>query len=348
MIKQRLMGRTSLKLSELCLGTLNFGWKSDEASAFAILDAYRAAGGNFIQAANWSPDYLLPSADLSRSEDIVGRWCTSRRIPREELRLATRLHLPLATKGDGAYFNAVQNAVKDSMRRLRSSYLDLLILEWNDALPIELTLKVSDLAIRSGAVRFVGAANFPAWRINDALGRARLGNHNRMEVLQADYSLMTRARFEPELMSLSREHRLGFFASSPLAGGFLARGRGSEAMLRIARHRRLTERFGNAYGQVAKSAVTDVASRHEASSAQVALAWVLRNPAVTSAMIGVQSVAQLNELVQVPSVILSNPDLEQLDRATAREEVRLPSDFPRSRLASDRRVRQAVRAGAVG
>src|ERR1044071_6778430 len=99
MIKQRTMGRTSLKLSEVGLGTLNFGWKTDETSAHAILDAYHAAGGNFIQAANWSPELLLPSATLSRSEEVVGRWWTTRGIPRQELFLATRVYVRPPAQG---------------------------------------------------------------------------------------------------------------------------------------------------------------------------------------------------------------------------------------------------------
>lgn len=330
MIKQRLMGRTGLKLSELCLGTLNFGWKTDENSAHAILDAYYAAGGNFIQAANWSPEHLLPSAALSRSEEVVGRWWTTRLIPRQELFLATRIHVRPPTKGKGDLAKLVRAALQDSMRRLRTPYLDLVIFEWNERLvPIDVTLAAFDLAVRSGAARFIGAANFPTWRVADALGRAYLDNHNRMEALQSDYSLMTRARFEPEAMALSQEQRLGFFATSPLAGGFLARGGDVASMFHAVRRDRLMERFGNAYGRAAQSAVADVAARHEASSAQVALAWVLHNPVVTSAVVGVHSVAQWNDLVLAGSLSLSAADLQLLDHATALEEVRLDPDFLR-------------------
>ena len=104
-----------------------------------------------------------------------------------------------------------------------------------------------------------------------------------------------------------------------------------ETMLHAVRRDRLKELYGNAYGRSAQSAVADVAARHDASSAQVALAWVLHNPAVTSAVTGVHSVTQLNELAQAASLSLSSVDLEQLDRATVLEEVRLPPDFPRTR-----------------
>lgn len=333
MINQRTMGRTGLKLSELCLGTLNFGWKTDENTAYAILDAYRAAGGNFIQATAWSPRHLLPSAAVSRSEEIVGRWWTQRGVPRHELVLATRIHVRQPAKGEGNFINVVREVLNDSLRRLRTSYLDVVIFEWgNGLMPVDLTLQVFDLAVRSGAARFIGSANSPAWRVSEALSRAYLDNHNRMEALQADYSLMTRARFEPEAMVLCDEQRLGFFATSPLAGGYLARDLEVETMLHAVRRDRLMERYGNAYGRSAQSAVAEVAARHAASCGQVALAWVLHNPVVTSAVVGVHSVAQLEELAQASSLSLSGPALDRLDRATALEEIRLAPDFPRRTL----------------
>ena len=331
MIKQRTMGRTGLKLSELCLGTLNFGWKTDEKTAFAILDAYHAAGGNFIQGSNHSPELFLPSTAATLSEEIVGRWWRSREVRREDLFLATRIHLRHPADPTAASFNQlVREACRESLRRLQTSYLDMVIFEWNDGLvPMRVTLEAFDHVVRAGLVRFIGAANFPVWRVVDSLGRAFLRNHCRMEALQADYSLITRARFEPEAMALCQEQRLGFFARSPLAGGFLARRRDLDAMFHVARRDWLLERFGNAYGVAAQAAVANVAARHEASSAQVSLSWVLHNPVVTSAVIGVNSVTQLSELVHAASLQLTAADLEQLDHASAAEEIRLAPEIAR-------------------
>lgn len=332
MINQRFMGRTGLKLSELCLGTLNFGWTTDETSAFAILDAYHAAGGNFIQATSRSPELTLPSVSGTASEDIVGRWWKTRGIARGDLFLTTRIHVRQPVDGESNFTKVVRQAVQDSMRRLQTHYIDLVVFEWNDGLvPMRDTLEAFDQVVRSGSARFVGAANFPVWRVVDALGRAYLRNHCRIEAIQADYSLMTRARFEPEAMAMSQEQRLGFFASSPLAGGFLARRNGMEDALSVGRRDWLTQRFGNAYGDAALAAVGDVAARREASTAQVALAWVLHNPAVTSAIVGVNSVAQLNELMAAPEIEFTREDWEQLDAATAAEEVRVAREFTRHR-----------------
>lgn len=330
MIKQRTLGRTGLKVSELCLGTMNFGWKTDQEKSFDLLDAYREAGGNFIQATGYCPAPLLTAASTTFSEEVVGRWWPSRAIARGELVLATRLSLGRIPNGV-PIVEFTRNCVRESLSRLKTSYIDLLVIEWSESLlPLRDIMKVFDSLVRGGLVRYIGAANFPVWRVGEAIERAHQRNHCRMEALQSDYSLMTRARFEPEAMTLCQEQRLGFLARSPLSGGFLANGRGMNDRFNTSRRNWLDRRFGNAYGDAAREAVSDVAARHEASSAQVALSWVLHNPAVTSAVIGVHSVAQLDELVQATSLPLEVADLQQLDQATAAEEVRIAPEITRS------------------
>ncbi len=326
MIKQRTLGRTGLKISELCLGTLNFGWKTDEKISFAILDAYFALGGNFIQATSHTSELTLPSTSSTLSEVIVGRWWRARGLRREDLFLATRIHVRQPEAGsEAAFVRAVRQACQDSLTRLQTHYLDLVVFEWNDGLmPIRATLAAFDHVVRGGLVRFLGAGGFPTWRVSDALGRAYLRNHCRLEAMQADYSLMTRARFEPEAMALCHEQRLAFFARAPLAGGFLAR-RGDVAGEGFGGGAWGADRFGNGYGAMALAALADVASRHGANTGQVALAWVLHNPVVTSAMIGVRSVAQLMELTPAGGIQLTEHDLDQLHRATTAEEVRVTS-----------------------
>ncbi len=333
MIKKRKMGRTGLKISELCLGTLNFGWKTDEKTSFAILDAYHAAGGNFIQSTSHAQEFLLPSASVNLSEEIVGHWWTTRNLRRQDLFLTTRIHLRRFPDDEGSLLEAVQQACRDSLRRLRTHYLDMVVLEWGDDLaPVRLWLEAFDYVVQNGLSRYIGAANFPVWRVVDVLGRAYLRNHNRMEAIQSDYSLMTRARFEPEAMALSQEQLLAFFAQSPLAGGFLAQPDGIRSYLNTSRREWLLERYGNSYGDAALSAIREVAEYHEASTAQVGLAWVLNNPAVTSAIVGVHSVAQLAELLEAGQLALTARDLESLSEATATEEVRVApgSAHPRS------------------
>lgn len=325
MIKQRLLGRTCLKVSELCLGTMNFGWKTDEQGSFAMLDAYYAAGGNFIAAAGHLGGSLIPAASTAFSEQVVGRWWQTRGIPRNQLVLSTRISIGRPPLGNVSFADFVRARCLESLKRLRVSRIDLVIFEWSEgAIPTHEMLEAFNALIRGGHAHYIGAANFPTWRVSDMLGRAYAGNHCRMELLQSDYSLMTRALFEPEAMALCQEQRLGFIARSPLAGGFLAPRNGSpDPGLTPARREWLERRFGNAYGDAALAAVREVGARHRASPAQVALAWVLHNQSVTSAMIGVGAPAQLHELIAATRLVLTDRDLTQLADATAVEEVRI-------------------------
>lgn len=329
MIKQRTLGRTGLNVSELCLGTMSFGWKVDEATSFAILDAFHAAGGNFLQAAAVSPRLSLPSASTRLAEDVIGRWRVSRRVPRRDLVLATRFDVRLPANSGLSLAEVIRERLEESMQRLRTDYLDLLVLEWNEEmLPVQRILEAFDVAVRNSRVRYLGAANFPAWRISDCIAHAFRRNSCRMEAVQGDYSLMTRAGYEPETMALCREQKLGFVAVSPLAGGFLTRKGRHIDSADTSRRRWILERFENAYGDAALAAVGEIAKRHDASPGQVALAWVLQNPTVSSAMVGVRSEQELQELIAAGDLHLTARDLQVLAHATAQEEVRVSAHGP--------------------
>lgn len=323
MIKQRLFGRTGLRLSELCLGTLNFGWKIDETQSLAVLDRYGEAGGNFIQATGHATESALLAASTRPSEEIVGRWWRSRRIPRDGIFLGTRIRARRPDTSRGAFADLLLEKSRESMARLQTSHLDLVVVEWNEGmLPIEETLEAFDRLVRTGTARYIVAANFPGWRVIDTLGRAYDRSQPRMEALQADYSLITRARFEPELKSMCREQRLGFFACSPLARGVLT----SAYDFASLRPERTQRRYGAAaHNRPVLNATGAVARRHGVSLSQVALAWVLGNPDVTSSVIGVQSTAQLEDLLGAQVLRLDPADSAELAEASALEQVRLPA-----------------------
>jgi len=323
MIKQRTFGRTGLRLSELCLGTLNFGWKIDENQSLAVLDRYHEAGGNFIQSTGHATESALAAASTRLSEEIVGRWLQSRRIVRDSMVLGTRIRVRRPDDSPGALAKSLMQKCRESTDRLQAGQLDIVVIEWNDGmLPVSETLAAFDQLVRGGFARYIVAANFPGWRVADTLGRAYERSQPRMEALQADYSLVTRARFEPEVMTMCREHRLGFFACSPLAGGFLARSYDRSSLRGdwIQRH------FGTDYNRAVLSAVSEVARRNGTSVPQAALSWVLANPQVTSAVIGVQSRAQLDDLLGTQVGRLGLADYAGLAEASVLEEVRLPAE----------------------
>lgn len=315
-MKKRKFGRTDLHVSELNLNTQHFAWLADEAESMALLDAYYSCDGSFIQTIGVASNSATVESAGSVSEDIVGRWRETRGIRRDGLVLASRLNFSRPTYGGSiAFANHVREACASSLRRLRTSHLDLLICEWDEDLhPLDDLLEAVDQMIRAGFVRYAVAGGFPPWRIVDSLHRANARNHARFQALQADYSLMNRSGFEPEVLAMCREHRLGFLATSPLAGGFLTRRPTSSAE---SDHDWKDERFGSRAGDAVLQALAQVADQRLATPAQIALAWVLRNPQVTSAAISASNPRDLRELIRAADIILPPEQTGALTNVTS-------------------------------
>jgi aryl-alcohol dehydrogenase-like predicted oxidoreductase len=324
-MKQRRLGRTGLYVSELCLGTMHFGRTTPERTAFAILDAFFNAEGNFLQSRGISPGWGFSGPSKSLSETITGDWWRSRGIRRDSIVLATGISLCRpASGGTNAFHRTVRESVGDSLWRLQTDHIDLLVCDWHEGLlPIEDTLDAFDALIRAGMVNHIAAENFPIWRTVDAIGRSRLGYQHRLEGLQADYSLITRSGFETETRELCREYRLGFIASSPLARGFLIKRDASELLLHAQRRRVLNHRYGNPYCLGVFEVVNDLAAARDATPAQLGLAWVLDSPDVTSALIGVGSPQQLSELLGATDIELTFHERKRMDDVTSLEGMRV-------------------------
>jgi len=306
-MKKRKLGRTDLYVSELNLNTDTFGWFADQAESFALLDSYYSCGGNFIQTVAAAPDAVTFGLSDSASEHIVGRWLETRGISRGGLVVASRLDLLRPSYGDSrAFADLMRESCESSLRRLGTTHLDLLICEWDENLrPLDEVLGAADQLIRAGMVRHVAAAGSSCQPVVESLRGSPFRGHPRFEALQADYSLMDRTCFPPETIARCREHRLGFLAHSPLAGGFLTRRprrRGFDDDWR-------DERFGNEAGDAVLRVLAEVADKRLATPAQIALAWVLRHPQITSAAITPSSPRELRELVRAASTILTPEEM---------------------------------------
>ena len=324
-MNKRKLGRTNLNVSELCLSTAKFGWINDEASSFGLLDAYYTCGGSFIQSLGFSPNSAVAHAIDSTSEDIVGRWHESRQINRDSLVLATRINFFRPTHGGSiAFVNLIRESCERSLRRLRTKHLDLLICDWDEhLLPVEDVLEAVDQLTRAGLVRYAVAGGFPPWRVADSLHRSGARTHARFEALQAEYSLMSRARFEPEALAMCGEHRLGFLARSPLAGGFLAQRSVSPGELVNPDRNWQSERFGSNVGDAVLKVLTEIADKRLATPAQIALAWVLRNSHVTSAVISAPAARELRELIHAACIILTADETGALANLTTVQDPRM-------------------------
>lgn len=324
-MNKRKLGRTNLHVSEFCLNTAKFGWINDEATSMALLDTYYTCGGSFIQSVGFCANSAVTPAAECTSEDIVGRWQQTRGITRDGLVLATRMALFRPAHGGSiAFANLIREACERSLRRLRTKHLDLLVCDWDEHLaPVDDVLEAVDRLIRAGLVRYAVAGGFPPWRVVDSLHRSGARNHSRFEALQAEYSLMTRAKFEAESLAMCREHRLGFLARSPLAGGFLAKRPTSIREIINLDRSWQNERFGSNSGDAVLTVLAEIAEKRLASPAQIALAWVSRNPQVSSALVSATSTQDLRDLLRTGSMSLTDEEMGALANVTSVQDYRM-------------------------
>lgn len=321
-MNKRKLGRTNLHVSEFCLNASKFGFVHDVDASFGLLDTYYSSEGRFIQSLG-SHSKLVESQRVENdSEVIVGDWHAKRGINREQLVLASRINFLRPVHGGSISFaNHIREMCERTLRRLRTQHLDLLICEWDtDLVPVQDVLEAVDMLIRAGLVRYTVAGDFPPWRVVDALHRCGMRNHARFEAIQGEYSLMARSRFEPEALSLCQEHRLGFLASSPLAGGFLGqRPLSIRELFNLDRDWR-SERFGNPSGDSVLHRLGEIAEARGVTPAQVALAWVLRSSVVSSAVVSPSSPHEVRELSSAAEIVLSAGEIGSLAEATTRSE----------------------------
>jgi aryl-alcohol dehydrogenase-like predicted oxidoreductase len=309
-MKQRKMGRTSLNVSALCLDAAEFGGAASQPGVSDVLDEFFSAGGNFIQCAAADAKPGAPESPRVPSEELVGQWHAARRIPRDRLVLATRVELGRpAAEGSISFANLVRESCEQSLRRLKTSYLDLIVCKWSEELlPIDDTLEAFDILTRAGLVRYIAAGDFMPWRVVDAISRSGIRHRCRFEVLQREYALLSRSRLEVEALAMCEEYRLGFIARSSFAG---------EAVASLPRSENLANDGGS---ERVSAAVAALARERSVTPGQIALAWVLACPHVTSALVGFTSSLRLYELVAATALTLTDGEMAWLNEANSTTE----------------------------
>jgi aryl-alcohol dehydrogenase-like predicted oxidoreductase len=311
----RKLGRTGLEVSELALGTMQFGWTAGEEAAFAVLDTYVAAGGNLVDTADVYSRWAEGNPG-GVAEEIVGRWMKARRN-RHDLVLATKVRgrMWAGPNGEGLSRAHVLRAVEDSLRRLQTDYIDLYQTHAYDAdTPIEETMRALDDLVRSGKVRYVGCSNYPAWRLVEALWASERQGLARYVSLQPHYNLVHRQEFEADLAEVVVRYGLGVINYSPLAGGFLTgKYRRGEPLPDSARAERIQNRYLSDRNFALLDRMEEIGRAHGKGIPQVALAWLLANPLVTAPIVGANSVEQLRSSLDAVGVRLSNEEKRTLD-----------------------------------
>lgn len=319
-MEYRYLGRTGLKVSTICLGTMQFGWTTDEARAFEVMTRAVGLGCNFFDTADVYSRWAEGNPG-GVSEEIIGRWLVQGVVRRQDIILATKVRGAMsdAETDQGLSRHHIMAAVEGSLRRLQTDYIDLYQVHWPDTdTPLEETLRALDDLVRAGKVRYIGCSNYPAWLLAKALWISDVHNLARFDSLQPHYNLVYRAEFERELQPLCLDQGIGVIPYSPLAGGFLTgKYRPGQPMPDSARAAGVQRRYMNDTGYAAVAKLEQVGLLHEATVAQTAIAWVLANPAVTSAIIGANDVAQLEETARGALVRLSEAEKTALDEATS-------------------------------
>ncbi|QKJ88849.1 Aldo/keto reductase [Paramixta manurensis] len=328
-MRNRKLGDTGLFVSELCLGTMTFGGEEgmwgkigslQQNEVDTVVGKALDEGINFIDTANVYAG--------GRSEIMTGQALKNLNVPRENVVVATKVFGESGTASANSRGSSrfhIMEAVKASLKRLQLDHIDLYQLHGFDpATPIEETLRALDTLVQHGHVRYIGVSNWAAWQIVKAQGTAERLGLSRFSSLQAYYTLAGRD-LERELVPMLQSEKIGLMVWSPLAGGLLS-GKYSREMEAEAGSRRLEFDFPPVNKDRAWDCVDvmrEIAERHQVSVAQIALAWLLHQPVVSSVIIGAKRLEQLTDNIAATQVQLSEQELAQLDKVSA-----LPTEYP--------------------
>jgi 1-deoxyxylulose-5-phosphate synthase len=300
-MKQRRMGRTGLKVSEICLGTMTFAGQSDEATSARILDRAFERGVTFIDTADAYP--IPPDPETAgRTEEVIGRWLSGAPGRRDQIVLATkcRIRVGHGPNDQGLSRRHILSACEASLRRLQTDTIDLYQAHLPDPeTPIDETLRAFDDLVRAGKVRYVGCSNYPAWQLALALATSERHGWARYDCVQPRYNVLYR-EIENELLPLCRDRGVGVIVFNPLAGGLLTgkhqAGTGPEPGGRFtlgATGDLYRDRYWHNVQFEAVESLKSYCERRGWNLATASVAWVLGQPGLTSAIVGASRVEQL-------------------------------------------------------
>jgi aryl-alcohol dehydrogenase-like predicted oxidoreductase len=316
---RRKLGNSGLEVSSLCFGGNVFGWTADESTSFKLLDAFVAAGFNFIDTADVYSTWV-PGHHGGESEAVIGKWLRQTG-KRKEVVIATKVGMEMGPRQKGLSKNYIQQAVEQSLKRLQTDYIDLYQSHTDDnETPLEETLSIFADLIQQGKVRAIGASNYTAQRLTEALRVSGKEHLPRYEVLQPLYNLYDRAPYEAELEDVCVREGLGVITYFSLAAGFLSGKYRSEADLAGRERSKTVKKYLKDRGFKILHALDRVAKDYGVTPAQVALAWVMARPSVTAPIASATNLEQLDGLIKATELQLSEDAVRVLDEASAYSE----------------------------
>lgn len=310
----RELGNTGIHIAPLVFGGNVFGWTADTQRSFELLDRFVDAGFNAIDTADMYSTWV-PGNQGGESETIIGQWLASRGN-RDRIVLFTKVGMEMPD-GQGLSASWIEQSIENSLRRLQTDYVDVYFSHIHDNdVPVEETLQAYDKLIRAGKVRTVGASNHTAEQLDAALKAADNNSLPRYRVLQPEYNLHDRASYDGPLRDLAMQQGMGVVTYFSLASGFLSGKYRSDADLGKSARGGAIERYLTPRGMQILDALDEVAETHNATPAEVALAWLMARPGVTAPIASATRIQQLDSLIRSSQLALTDRDLSRLDQAS--------------------------------
>ena len=328
-MKYRNLGRTGLKLSELCLGTMTFGWGTDEKTSHQMLNKFVDLGGNFIDTADVYAE--------GESENIIGRWLKNKN--RNDLVVATKVRYAMGDRPNnkGLSRKYILAAIDASLKRLQTDYIDLYQVHcWDQETPVEETLNTLDILVKSGKVRYIGVSNFTGWQLQKAMDLSTHLGLEKFVSLQALYNLLDRY-LEWDLTSVCKNEGLGLLCWSPLAGGWLT-GKFSRGITEPPKNSRIKEateggwseswdNYNDEHTWKVLDEFLAIAKEVGKSPAQLAIRWCLQRTEVNCAIIGARTMKQFNDNTSACEWTLDEKSMDRLNKVSEKTPPRYPYGF---------------------
>jgi aryl-alcohol dehydrogenase-like predicted oxidoreductase len=313
-MQKRRLGNSQIQVYPLCFGGNVFGWTADEPTSFNLLDAFVAAGFNFIDTAD-SYSTWAPGHRGGESETVIGKWLKARG-KREQVIIATKVGSEvMGRKGLSKAY--ILSEVEESLARLQTDYIDLYQSHRDDAsTPVEETLEAYAELVRQGKVRAIGASNFTAERLTESLAASRAKGFPRYECLQPNYNLYDRADYETQLEPLCLKEGLAVIPYFSLASGFLTGKYRRQEDLAQSPRGRFVQKYLNDRGLRILSALDHVAAQHGSTPGKVAIAWLLARPSITAPIASATNLDQLRDLIDAVNLKLDPAAIELLNQAS--------------------------------
>jgi len=314
-MEQRQLGRSSLKIAPLVLGTNVFGWTADEATSFKVLDAFIDGGFNLIDTADVYSRWV-PGHKGGESETIIGKWL-KQGGRRDKVVIGTKVGAELGDDKKGLSPARIEQAVEESLRRLQTDYIDLYQTHFDDLdTPVEVILETYAKLIKAGKVRVIGTSNMSPERIMQSIQASEQHGLPRYETLQPEYNLYDRQKFEREYLPITTQYELGVINYYGLASGFLSGKYRSKEDVNKSQRGQKALSYLDERGHNILDTLDEVSKSYNTTPASVAIAWLVQNPAITAPIVSATKVEQLEELFKGTELNLDAAALEKLNIAS--------------------------------